>query len=184
MVEWTGLLSVLAFVLTVGIPIPVTLATSGSYRAGITTFTRALWINLLQAGVFYLLGVYVLWTIGAGVSRVVTLLVVGAVASVTLVALPLVIGRRIVGYATDTNSETALRTATYCWPPAMICLFGLFVLPDGASRVTFFHLGGSESCLLGFCGVSVLSVAAVLLGGVVAFFGPGVLGVVYLLTRK
>lgn len=95
---------------------------------------------------------------------VVTLVGVGECFGVALVAVPLVAGRRLVRLVANADPETALRTATYCWPPAMVVVFGLFVSPGGAGRVTFFHLGGSESCLLGFRGVSVRSLAAVLLG--------------------
>lgn len=176
--DWTGLLPMLAFVLTVGASGPVALAAHLLYRAGGRPFARVLRISLLEAGLFYLLGVSVLWSVGLGISRTVTLLVVGAVASVVLVILPLLVGRRVVRTVAGVDSETALRHATYGWPLAMLAVFGIFVLPGGIDRVTFFHVGGVETCLLGFCGLSAGSVALVLLQSFVAFLGPGLLGVV------
>lgn len=178
MAEWVGLLPAFAFVLTVGISVPVALAAHLLYRAGERPFANVLRIALLEAGLFYLLGVSVLWSIGVGISRTVALLLVGAVASVVLGILPLLVGRRVVRTVAGVDSETALRHTAYGWPLAMLAVFVLFVLPGGVDRVTFFHVGGVETCLLGFCRISVGSVALVLLQSFVAFLGPGLLGVV------
>lgn len=178
MADWIGLLPVLAFVMTVGIPVPVTLTAYLFYRSGARPFTRTLQVAFLEAGLFYALGVYVLWSIGAGISRVVTLLIVGAMSLILLVAMPLIIGQQFAQYMTEVDSETALRYTTYSWPLAMFVVFGIFVIPGGIHRVTFFHIGGMDTCLLGFCQISVLSVGAVLLQVLVAFFGPGIISVI------
>ncbi|USZ69214.1 hypothetical protein NGM10_05600 [Halorussus salilacus] len=176
MTEWSGLLPALAFVLTVGVSVPVALTAHRSHRSGARPFARALWVAALQTTLLYLLGVFVLWSVGAGVSRTVTLLVVGALSGLLLAALPLLVGRWLLRRAGGLDSETALRYATYGWPVAMLAVFGLFVAPGGVGRVAFFHLGGAEACILGFCGISVLTAGAVLLQAVVALVGPGILG--------
>ena len=177
MAAWTGLLPALAFVLTVGFSASTTLAAQLLYRVGGRPFGSALRTALFGAGLFYLLGILVLRSIGVGDFRAATPLVVGAVASVALGILPLLAGRRVVRTVTDVESETALRRAAYGWPLATLAVFGAFVSPGGIDRVTFFHLGGAETCLVGFCGISVGSVALVVVAALVAFLGPGLLGV-------
>lgn len=184
MADWVGLLPVLAFVLTAGIPISVALAAHLFYHSGARPFSRALQVSLLEAGLFYVLGVSVLWSVGIGRSRAVTLLVVGVLSAAVMVAVPLLVGRRIVAHATAADPGTALRYVTSGWPLALLVVFAIFVLPGGAHRITFFHMAGMETCLLGFCGVSVRSLATVLLATVVAFFGPGAFGLIYASSRR
>lgn len=177
MADWNGLLPVLAFVMTVGISGPVTLTTYLFHASGTKSFSRVLRIALFEAGLFYVIGIYVLWSIGAGISRVITLLIIGMMSLIVLVAIPLMVGQQFVQYITETDSETALRYTTYSWPPAMLIVFGIFIIPGGVHRVTFFHIGNIEACLLGFCQISILSIGAVLLQALVVLFGPGVLSV-------
>lgn len=184
MTDWTGLLPVLAFVNTVGVSVPIALTAHLFYRSGARPFARVLQVTFLQTALLYLVGVYVFWSVGAGFSRMVTLLVVGALTALLLAALPLLVGRWLLWRVGGLDSETALRYSTYCWPVAMLAVFAIFVAPGGFDRVAFFHLGGAETCLLGFCGISLRSAAAVLLQAVVAFFGPGAIGLAALSVRQ
>lgn len=184
MADWVGLLPMLAFVMTVGISTPVALTTHLFYHSGARPYSRILQLALLEAGLFYILGISVLWSIGAGVSRVVTLLIIGAMSLIVLVAIPLMIGQWLIQKMTGIDSETALRYTTSSWPFAMLVIFGIFVIPGGINRITFFHIEGIEVCLLGFCRISLLSIVAIFLQVLTTFFGPGVVGVIYHLRQQ
>lgn len=175
MVLPTGLLPVFAFVLTVGISVPVAIAahlTSGSQTQ---LFGRALRVSLLEAGLLYLVGVIVVWAIAGGGLNMelweipTTLVITGIMSLLVLAVLPLVVGQHLVQRLQAVDSETGLRYATYGWPIAMLAVFGIFVIPDG-------EIYGAV-CFAGFCGVAGSSAPAILLGALVAVLGPGVVGV-------
>lgn len=186
----TGLLPAFAFVLTVGISAPVTLAAHLSYRSGSQSFGRALRVALFEAGLLYLVGVFVVWTIAGGGLDVelweipATLVITGVGALLVLTALPLVVGRQLVQRLRDVDSETALRYSTYGWPIAMLAVFGIFVAPGGTTRGHLFHLGGEHICIAGVCGIAGSSALAVLVAAVVAVLGPGTVGVVIAARRN
>lgn len=178
----TGLLPVLAFVVTVGVSTPVALAAGLLYCSGTRSFGRALRVALLEAGLLYLVGVGVVWAIaGSGFDvelwEIPAILVVtGLGASLVLVALPLVVGQRLIQHLRNVDSETSLRFATYGWPIAMLVVFGIFIAPGGPTRGHLFDLEGMRICLAGFCGIAVPIVLAVLLEVLVAVFGSGLIG--------
>jgi hypothetical protein len=186
----TGLIPVLAFVLTVGISGPVALAAGLSYRSGTRSFGRALQVALLEAGLLSLVGVGVVWAIaGGGPSTELweipaTLVVTGIGASLVLASLPLVVGKHLVGHLLDVEPETALRFTTYGWPIGMLVVFGIFIAPGGPTQGHLVHLEGTRICLAGFCGIAVSFVVAVLLEVLVAVFAPGLFGALIASRRR
>lgn len=178
MVLPTGLIPVLAFVLTVGISVPVTLTAALLYDSGVRPFHRGLQVAIFEAGLLYLVGVGVVWTIaGSGLNLELweipaTLIVTGVAALLVLTLLPMAIGQRLIEHLRDVDTESAVRFTTYGWPITMIVVFGIFITP----RTHLFALDGPQICLGGFCGISVWLGLAVLLEIVVAGFGPGLVG--------
>jgi predicted MFS family arabinose efflux permease len=61
----------------------------------------------------------------------------------------------------------------------MLVVFGVFVALGGFAGGHLLHLGGPRTCLVGFCGVAVALVAAVVFEAVVAVVGPGVAELVF-----
>lgn len=185
----TGLIPVLAFVLTLGISVPVTLSAHLFYSKGADSFGRALRVAVLEAVLLYLVGVIVVWSIAGGgldmeLWRIpATLVVTGVAALLLLVALPLVVGQQLVRRLRDVDSETALRYTTYGWPITMLVVFGIFIAPGGPGNGHLFHLEGAQICLAGFCGILVPFAAAVLLELLVTIFGPGLFGLL-IATRR
>ena len=174
----TGLIPVFVFVLTLGIAIPVTLASHMIHRTGNGAFRSALRIALLEASGLYLVGVIVIWAIAGGLELweiPVTLLVTGVLALVVLIIFPLLVGQRIVSHFRAVDREAALRFATYGWPLTM-AVFGIFIAPGGLVHGDLLSLGGYRICLAGFCGISLTLVIALLLEFIVALFGPGLVG--------
>lgn len=175
----TGLVPVTAFVLTVGVSVPVTLGTHLSYRNGGGSFGAALRAAFAEAGLLYLVGVGVVWAVAGGLPLwevAATLCLAGVFAVTVLAALPLFVGRRLVERVAEVDSETALRYATDGWPVATLAAFTIFVAPGGLFEGTLLALGGERTCLAGFCGISRSLLAAVLLELLVAVLGPGVVG--------
>lgn len=176
-----GLVPVLAFVLTVGISVPVTLGAQLFYQTGGDRFGSALRTAFIEAAVLYLVGILVVWAIAGGLDLweiPVTLLASGLLALIILGMIPLVVGQRFIQRLETADRETALRFATYGWTVSMVVVFGIFVAPGGLLHGDLLSLGGPHICLAGFCGVSVLLVTAVLLEVGVAIFGPGAIGLV------
>lgn len=174
----TGLLPVLVFVLTVGVSTLVALGAHLLDRAG-EPFASALGDAVRAVGVLYLLGVAGIWALAGGGSLwgvVAALLLVGVAALLALVLLPLAVGRWLVRRALGVDRGTALRLTTAGWPVAMLGVFGVFVAPGGLADGHLLHLDGPRTCLVGFCGVAVSLVTAVVLETVVAVLGPGVVG--------
>lgn len=177
----TGLIPVLAFVLTVGISVPVTLAAHLLYQSGTRSFGKGLRVALLEAGLLYLVGVVVVWAIAGGGLDIelweipITLIVTGVGVLFVLTALPLAVGRNLIQRFEGVDSETALRYATYGWPLALLVVFGIFIVPDGRFYGRF--------CLAGFCGLAGSSALAVLVEAVVAVFGPGLIGLLLVPQR-
>ncbi|UPV99043.1 hypothetical protein M0R88_10945 [Halorussus gelatinilyticus] len=176
----TGLVPATVFVLTAGIALLVTGLAHLFYRAGAPAFSAALRRAILAVGGLYLVGVLVVWAFAGGLRLwevAATLVVAGLANLAVLTALPLVVGRLIVRLAGGVDdSDAALRYATAGWPVAMLTVFVGFVLPGGLGTNSFFHLGGVEICLVGFCGVSLWTAFAVLLELAAALLGPGVVG--------
>lgn len=176
----TGLLPVLVFALTVGVATPVTLSAHMLDRRGTASFAAALRSALVGTGVVYLLGV-VVWVVAGGGPLwevAATLLVAGVASLLLLTALPLLVGRWLVRRARGIDPDTALRFATYGWSVAMLVVFGVFVAPGGLAGGNVLHLDVERICVVGFCGIAVPLLAAVLLELVVAVLGPGVVGLV------
>lgn len=175
----TGLIPVLAFVLTVGVAAPVTLAAHLRSHDGRRPFAAALRTAILAIGVVYLVGVVAVWAVAGGLPLwevAAALVAAGVAALVVLVVLPLLVGRWLVGHTRHVDPETASRFAAYGWAVAMLVVFGIFVAPGGFGRGHLLDLGGERVCLVGFCGIAVSLVAAVLLELVVAVLGPGIVG--------
>lgn len=159
-----GLLVVLAYVGTVLASVPVALVAllvglrTGSYR-------RALGYSL--GGGLALLG---LGSIALGVAvdplAGATLLGVGALAVAILGAVPLVVGRELVGRLAgrEIASEDALKWTLAGWPVALNVSVAVFVAPGGPARYNVTFLTGLEGAL---------SLAALL--GVIVL-GPGLVG--------
>ena len=173
----TGLVPILAFVLTVGVAVPVT---AGAHlRSRNRPFDAALRTAVLAVFGVYLVGVAAVWAVAGGVQLwevAAALLLAGAVALVVLTVLPLLVGRLIVRRVGGIAPETAFRFATYGWLVAAFVVFGVFVAPGGIAGGHLLDLEGSRVCLAGFCGIAVSLVAAALLELVVAVLGPGVVG--------
>lgn len=175
----TGLLPVLAFVLTVGVAAPVTLAAHLRSRDGRRPFAAALRTALLVAGGVYLVGVVAVWIVAGGlplweIAAALVLAGIGALA--VLVVGPLLVGRRLVRRARGVDAETGLRFVTYGWLLAMLAVFGIFVAPGGFGGSHLLHLDGERVCLAGFCGVALSLLGATLLELAVAVLGPGLVG--------
>ncbi|WP_152039400.1 hypothetical protein [Salinigranum salinum] len=62
------------------------------------------------------------------------------------------------------------------WPVAILVVFGVFVAPGGVGGGTVLDLGGTQVCLVDFCGIPAPLAGSVALAAVVAVFGPGVVG--------
>jgi hypothetical protein len=175
----TGLLPVLAFVLTVGVAAPVTLVAHLRSRDGSRSFATALRTALLAAGGVYLAGVVVVWVVAGGLPLwevAAALAAAGVAALAVLVVGLLLVGRRLVRRTRGTDPDTGLRFAAYGWVVAALVVFGLFVAPGGFAGGHLLDLGGERACLVGFCGVAVSLVGAVLLELAVAVLGPGLVG--------
>ncbi len=176
-----GLVPVFVFVLTVGIPVPVTLGAHLFSKTGDGGFGPARRAAFIEAIVLYLVGILVVWAIAGGLELweiPVTLLAAGLLALILLWLIPLTLGRRLFQRVAPTDRETEVRFTTYGWPIAMLVVFGIFVAPGGPVHGDLLSLGGGRICLVGFCGVSTLFVIAMLLEGAVAMFGPGAIGLV------
>lgn len=185
----TGLIPPLVFVITVGISVPVTLAAHRFYRTGMDDFRMALTGALFEAGLLYILGVGVIWSIASGGidpdlwEIPATLLATGVTALLVFAALPLWIGERLVTRLRDTDPVTAFRFTTYGWPVAMLFVFAIFVAPGGVFGGDLLSLEGPRTCLAGFCGISLALAGALLLEMLVAVLGPGLVGAL-LLSRR
>lgn len=177
---WTGLLPTLVFVETVGLAVPVTAGAWLLQRRTGGCFGRSVRLSLAGWVGLHSLGVAVLWGLGAGAAQAGTLLVAGFVAVLLLGLLPLAVGQRLIERR-GVDSGTALRYASYGWPPALALSFGSFfapslVLPGGFADGHLLSVGGPRLCLLGVCGVSTLAVLTIGLLTVVVFLCPGPFG--------
>jgi hypothetical protein len=175
-----GLISVYAFVLTLGISVPTTLLAMLFHHRSNVLFRQSLQTALVGTGSFYLIGVAVVWAVtgpGSLWGVVTALLVTGLAATVILVALPLTAGKRLFQYVQPADSEVALRYTTYGWPFAMLVIFGIFFAPGGVTQGHLFHLGGVTMCVTGFCGIPVSLAATVVTEFVIALLGSGLFGI-------
>lgn len=178
----TGLLPVLAFVVTIGVSVPVAVTTLLSSRTGTQSIRRALRIALFEASLLYLVGVIVVWAIaGGGLDTELweipaTLVVTGVGTLLILTALPLVVGQKVIQHWRQVDPEGALQYTVAGWPIAMLVTFGIFVAPGGLVQGTLFDIGGPTICLVGFCGISLLLMGAFFLEALVVVVGPGLVG--------
>ncbi|WP_049934217.1 hypothetical protein [Haloplanus natans] len=178
----TGLLPVLAFVITIGVSVPVAVTTLLASRTGTQSIRRALRLALLEASLLYLVGVVVVWAIaGGGLDTELweipaTLVGTGIGTLLILTALPLVVGQKIIHHWRQIEPEAALRYTVAGWPTAMLITFGIFIAPGGLAQGTLFDIGGPTVCLVGFCGISLLLMGAFFLEALVVVVGPGLVG--------
>ena len=186
----TGLLPVLAFVITIGISVPVAITTHLSARTGTQSIRRALQIALLEASLLYLVGVIAVWAIaGGGLDTELweipaTLVITGVGTLLILTALPLAVGQKVINHWRHIEPEAALRDTVAGWPIAMLVTFGIFIAPDGLAQGTLLDLQGLTVCLFGFCGISFQLAGAVFIEILVAVFGPGLIGLVLSFRRQ
>ena len=186
----TGLLPVLAFVITVGISGPVAVTTLLASRTGTQPIRTALRMALLEASLLYLIGTIVIWAIaGSGLDTElweipVTLVMTGVGTLLILTALPLAVGQKVIHHWRHIEPEAALRDTVAGWPIAMLVTFGIFIAPDGLAQGTLFDLQGPTICLVGFCGIRLLLAGTVVVEGLVAVFGPGLIGLVLSSSRQ
>ena len=180
----TGLLPVLAFVITVGISVPVAVTTHLSARTGTQSIRSALRMALLEASLFYLVGVIVIWAItGSGLDTELweipaTFVITGVGTLLILTALPLAVGQKIIQHWQHIKPESALQYTVAGWPIAMLVTFGIFIAPGGLAQGTLFDVQGPTICLVGFCGIRILLAGTVVVEVLVAVFGPGIIGLV------
>ncbi|MFB6300323.1 MAG: hypothetical protein ABEH65_08700 [Halobacteriales archaeon] len=87
----------------------------------------------------------------------VTLVVISVLAGIGLVTVPLLVGQWLVRRLDGTPSEDALRQTVTAWPIAMGLGFVVFIVPGGSMQGDLLDLDGPRFCLLGFCGISVIS---------------------------
>lgn len=177
-----GLISAFAFVVTVGIPISIAASALlyNHYREG--SMRDGLCVAVVEAALLYTVGIYVIWTItgdGSLWGTATALAVVGALALVFLLVVPLLIGQRIVERVKNVDSDTALRAVVAGWPIAMIIVFGVFIAPGGLTTGHIFDIEGPRTCLAGHCGIAIGLIAVTLVEAVVAFLGPGVAGLLF-----
>jgi hypothetical protein len=186
----TGLLPVLAFVITVGVSGPVAVTTLLVSRTGTQPIRRVLRLAVLEASLLYLVGVIVVWAIaGGGLDPELweipaTLVVTGVGTLLILTALPIVVGQKIIHHWQQIEPESALQYTIAGWPIAMLITFGIFIAPSGSAQGTLFDIGGPTVCLVGFCGISLLLAGAVFVEALVAVFGPGLVGLVLSARRE
>jgi hypothetical protein len=186
----TGLLPVLAFVITIGVSVPVAVTTLLASRTGTQSTRRALRLALLEASLLYLVGVIVVWAIaGGGLDTELweipaTLVGTGVGTLLVLTALPLVVGQKAIQHWRQVEPEAALRYTVAGWPIAMLITFGIFIAPGGFARGMLFDIGGPTVCLGGFCGISLMLVAAFLLEALVVVFGSGLVGLMLFVRQQ
>jgi hypothetical protein len=180
MSDWAGLLPAFAFAESVGLAVPVTLAAwlgqrwNGGCFGTLVRRSFAGWLGL------HSLGAVALWWAGLSAPAAGTLFVAGFLSALLLGVLPLAVGQRLL-QRRGAPSGTALRYATYGWPPALTIACAAFFAPSLArpGALGQYHvlaLGGPEFCLLGFCGIGVLSAVTVGLLAAVVVLCPGPFG--------
>jgi hypothetical protein len=174
-----GLLTVLAFSLTVGISVLTAVGAWVSHRLTAAPFTLSLTSAFSTVAGTYFVVVGLVW-VGTGADALwglpTALVAVGIAAFVLLGILPLLVGRRLIARLRDVDAETALRLVTVGWPVAMLVVFGIFIAPGGVREANLLDLGDPRACLVGFCGVSLPLVIAVSASVLVAVFGPTLVG--------
>jgi hypothetical protein len=173
----SGLLPIFVFSVTVGVSVSTALIAVVRSRAVGGPFDAVLRTAVLTTSVLYLVGTVAVWVVlGTPWTVPATLVVAGVATLVVSVALPLAVGRGVIRRARGVDAGTALRFATYGWPVAMLVAFGVFVAPGGVGHGHLFDLEGARICLVGFCGIAVPLLAAMLVELVVVLVGPGAVG--------
>ncbi|WP_049986304.1 hypothetical protein [Halobellus rufus] len=186
----TGLLPVLAFVITVGISGPVAVTTLLASRTETPPIRRVLRLAVLEASLLYLVGVTVVWAIaGGGLDPELweipaTLVITGVGSLLILTALPLAVGQKVIHHWRHIEPEAALRDTVAGWPIAMLVTFGTFIAPGGLAQGTLFDLQGPTVCLVGFCEISSQLAGAIFVEILLAVFGPGLIGLVLSSRRQ
>lgn len=182
-----GLIPILAFVITIGIPVSVALTAHQFHRNRDGSFILTLRAAILEASLLYIVSIFVIWSIAGGGSlwgTVAALFVIGLAALVVLMVVPLLVGQQIIQRLGDTDPETALSYATYGWQIALTIVFGIFIAPGGLTHGHLFHLNSETICLAGHCGIGIWLAMAVCLKLVVAVLGPGLLGYLFISTQE
>ncbi len=180
MSDWSGLLPAFTFAESVGLAVPVALSawllqrwTGGCFGQSV----RRSFVGWLSV---HSLGAAALWWAGLSAPAAGTVFVAGFLSALLLGVLPLAVGQRLL-QRRGAPSGTGLRYTTHGWPLALAIAWATFFAPSlfrpgtlGQTHVL--ALGGPQFCLLGFCGVDVLSAVTVaLLAGVVVLC-PGPFG--------
>ncbi len=182
----TGLLPVLAFVLTVGVAGGVRLGAALLHRQGVEGSARALAGATRAVAALYLVGVVALWGLtgfGSLWGLPAALITAGLGALALLVVVPLSVGEWLLRHGRGLRRDAAWGYAADGWVVAMILVFLVFVAPGGLAGGTILDLGGPRICLLGACGLSVPLLAAAALQVVLAVFGPGLFGLLLHASR-
>lgn len=180
MSDWTGLLPAFAFAESVGLAVPVTVSawllqrwTGGCFGQSV----RRSFVGWLGV---HSLGAAALWWVGLSAPAAGTLFVAGFLSALLLGVLPLAVGQRLLERR-GAPAGTALRYTTYGWPFALAIALAAFFTPSLFRPGTLgqYHvlaLGGPQFCLLGFCGIDVLSAVTIGLLAAVVVLCPGPFG--------
>lgn len=180
MSELAGLLPAFVAVESLGLAVPVALSAwllqrrTGDYVGRSVRRSLAGWLGLHSVGAAGL------WWAGFGPALAGAVFVAGFLSALTLGVLPLAVGQRLL-QRRGAPSGTALRYTTYGWPPAVaIACIAFFTpalfRPGSLGQGHVLAIGGPQICLLGFCGLDVLSLATVALLATVVVLCPGPFG--------
>jgi len=180
MSDWAGLLPVFVVASTVGLAAPVAVsAWLLDWRRG-GCFGQSVRQSLAGWAVLHSVAAVALLGFGAPPGLAVTVLVAGLLAALLLGLVPLRIGQRLFERR-GVQPEASLRYTTYGWLPALALTCGAFfapslALPGSIGQGHILSVGGPQVCLLGFCGVSVVTLLMVGLLGAVVYVCPAPFG--------
>ena len=180
MSDWTGLLPVFVVAETVGLAAPVAVSAwlldwrHGGCFGHYVRRSLAGWAVLHSVAAVSLVG------FGAPVALAATVLVTGLLAALLFGLVPLGVGQRLFERR-GVQPEAGLRYTTYGWLPALTITCAAFfapslVQPGGLGQGHILSAGGPSVCLLGFCGVSVVTTLTVALFGAVVYICPAPFG--------
>lgn len=180
MSDWAGLLPAFVVAETVGLAAPVAVAAWVLYWRRGGCFGHAVRQSLGMWALLHSVAALTLLGIGAPPGLVVTVLVAGLLSALLLGLVPLGIGQRLFERR-GVESEVGLRYTTYGWLPALtlgcIAFFTPSVAqPGGVGQGHILSIGGPQVCLLGFCGISVVTLLMVGLLGALVYICPAPFG--------
>jgi hypothetical protein len=180
MSDWAGLLPAFVVAETVGLAAPVAVtAWVLHWRRG-GCFGHSVRQSLAMWALFHSVAALTLLGIGAPPGLVVTVLVAGLLSALLLGLVPLGIGQRLFERR-GVQSEVGLRYTTYGWLPALTLSCVAFFTPSlvqagGIGQGHILSVGGPRVCLLGFCGVSAVTLLMVGLLGTLIYICPAPFG--------